>query len=274
MAALSIVVLSNNPVYRGLVALLALNYLVARHRPEGHLAPLLKALAVFSAFAVVYNPLISHGGSHRIAALPTGLPAFGGAITLESVAFGLSAAVGFVAAALSTAPLFMVMEPGQLVDVLPRRLHGTAMALGGALNLVPGVARSYRRVRDAESLRGSGRKGPRALVALVVPVALTTIESSITLAEAMEARGYGPGPRTRRCPDPRGARTAFEVALATGAGLLFLGCRLAQLPLDWYPFPALTFPGVQTLAVLSCLLLGATLVPLPRLGGARPPVTA
>ena len=56
---------------------------------------------------------------------------------------------------------------------------------------------AVRRVREAESLRGGGRRGPLSLLDVVVPVALTTIESSITLAEAMEARGYGSGPRTR-----------------------------------------------------------------------------
>jgi len=249
------VVLTNNPVYRALIGLVALNFVI-RHRRRGvSVGPLLAILGGFGLFTIAYNPLISHAGSHLVATIPAAIPGFGGAITLESMAFGVSAAVGFVAAALAMAPLLLVLEPTDLLDVLPSRLQGTGTALAASLNLVPAVARSFSRVREAEALRGSPRRGPRAIAALVVPVTLTTIESSVALAEAMEARAYGSGPRTRRAASALTTIDRLALAVSLAAFLLLLGLRLDGAVVDWYPFPDLAAPEVQPVAVLACMLL-------------------
>jgi len=256
-AAMAMVVLTNHPVYRLLIALVAINVLVARRRPGTSLRALLSVLATFALITVAYNPLINHAGSHPIATIPTSLPGIGGPITVESIAYGVSAAIGVVAAALAVAPLVMVIDPTDLLQALPSRLHGTATALAASLNLVPAVARSFRRVREAELLRGVSRRGPGALLAIVVPVTLTTIESSITLAEAMESRAYGSGPRTRyRVPLlARSDGVVMSAALAAVAALLL--ARLAGVGLDWYPFPDLVLPGTNPAVVAACLLLAA-----------------
>jgi energy-coupling factor transport system permease protein len=260
-AAMATVVLTNNPVYRGLIALVALNFVVARRRPLVSVRGLLAFLGVFAALTIVYNPLISHGGAHRLATIPTAIPGIGGAITLESIVYGVSAAVGVIAAALAVAPLVMVLDPTDILQALPSPLHGTGTALAAALNLVPSVARSFVRVREAESLRGgSARRGPAAIIATLVPVALTTIESSITLAEAMEARAYGSGPRTQYRVSRSGTadRVVMGSAALALAGLLAL--RLAGTAVDWYPFPAVTLPAVNAVAVVLCMLLAAPLL--------------
>ena len=255
LAAVAMVLLTNNPVYRALIGLVALNFVLARRRQGIAIGPLLSILGIFGLFTIAYNPLISHAGVHQVAAIPSQVPGIGGAITLESMAFGVFAAVGFVAAALAVAPLVLVLEPTDLLDVLPRGLHGTGTALAASLNLVPAVARSFSRVREAEALRGSPRRGPRGLVALLVPVTLTTIESSVSLAEAMEARAYGSGPRTRRRASVLGGADVAAIAVAFGAFGLLLGLRLAGAVADWYPFPSLSVPGMNPLAVVACMLL-------------------
>ncbi|MGI8609168.1 MAG: CbiQ family ECF transporter T component [Candidatus Dormibacteria bacterium] len=251
-ACLAIVLLVNNPVYRGLVALVAINLLVAHRRPGLSLRPLLLLLLGFTALTILYNPLLSHAGAHPLAHIPRELPGIGGAITVESIAYGASAAVGLVAAALVTTPLFMVLDPTDIVEVLPDRLRGTGTALAAALNLLPAVATSFQRVRESERLRGSPRRGPAALVGLVVPVTLSTLESSITLAEAMEARAYGSGPRTRY-PGPRANRADVIAATTAIAGAaVMLALRLTGTDLDWYPFPVLTVPFVAWPALAAC----------------------
>ena len=254
-AAVSMVVLTNNPVYRALVGLIALNFVLHHRRRGVAVGPLLAILGGFGLFTIAYNPLISHAGIHRVTAIPAAIPGIGGAITLESMAFGVSAAVGFVAAALAVAPLLLVLEPTDLLDVLPSRLHGTGTALAASLNLVPAVARSFSRVREAEALRGSPRRGPRGLAAMVVPVTLTTIESSMGLAEAMEARAYGSGPRTRRAASVLSGVDRLALMVSLAAFLIFLGLRVGSAVVDWYPFPALSAPEVHPLAVLACMLL-------------------
>ncbi|HEY8740860.1 MAG TPA: energy-coupling factor transporter transmembrane component T [Candidatus Dormibacteraeota bacterium] len=254
-AAMAMVVLTNNPVYRTLITLVALNFVVARRRPGISVRGLLAFLAIVAGFTIAYNPLISHAGAHRLATIPATILGIGGAVTLESIIYGASAAVGLMAAALAVAPLVMVLEPGDLLDVLPGWLQGTGTALTASLNLVPTVARSFTRVREAELLRGSSRLGPRTLLAIIVPVALTTIESSITLAEAMEARAYGSGPRTRSRTPGWGARDGLVMVTAVLAAALVLGARVLGDNADWYPFPTLAAPDVSPVLVAACLLL-------------------
>jgi energy-coupling factor transport system permease protein len=265
MAAIAIVVLTNNPVYRGLVALVAVNLLVARRRPGVSLRALTGFLGAFALVTILYNPLISHAGEHALLRLPEAIPGIGGPITLESVVFGVSAAVGIVAAALAVAPLMLLLDPTDLLDVMPVALHGVGTALAASLNLVPAVARSFRRVREAEALRGGRRRGPGALLAVIVPVALTTIESSITLAEAMEARAYGSGPRTHQGGNALDWVDRAVIASAAAGAAVVLAARLAGAPLDWYPFPTVTVPGVNPVVAAACLLLSAPLLmPYPR----------
>ena len=57
--------------------------------------------------------------------------------------------------------------------------------------------------------RGASSTGAAPAAALAAPLVALSLERSLSLAEAMEARGYGGGPRTRtpgrRCPAPRAA---------------------------------------------------------------------
>jgi energy-coupling factor transport system permease protein len=129
------------------------------------------------------------------------------------------------------------------------------------LNLVPAVARSFTRVREAERLRGGpGRQGLRGLLALIVPVALTTIESSITLAEAMEARAYGSGTRTIFRTVSTGVRDWVVLVPSTAGLAAMVLLRATGVALDWYPFPTATIPEVSVVAVLACLALAAPLL--------------
>lgn len=259
-AALAMVVLTNHPVYRLLIGLVALNFLVAHRRKGASLRNLLSFLATLALVTVAYNPLINHAGTHLLVRIPDMLPGLGGPVTLESIAFGISAAVGVSAAALAVAPLVMVIDSTELLQAVPAGLHGTGTAIAASLNLVPAVARSFRRVREAELLRGDRRRGPRVFLALIVPVSLTTIESSITLAEAMESRAYGSGPRTayRDSALTRSDRATLAVTLAAVITMVF--ARVAGGGIDWYPFPVLTFPDVNAAAVVACILLGAAVL--------------
>jgi len=90
---------------------------------------------------------------------------------------------------------------------------------------------------------------------LGAPVVLTAVESSITLAEAMEARGWGSGPRTRYLAAPR---TWLDLAVAAGAllgGAAFLVLRASGAVPDWYPFPAIPPLSVNPAALACCLVL-------------------
>ena len=112
-------------------------------------------------------------------------------------------------------------------------------AIGTALNLIPGIARSATEIRDAQRMRGWRPGRVREWPDLAVPVVLTALESSITLAEAMEARGYGSGARTHYSAVVWRWSDIAVCVVAPAAAVAFVALRLAGVIGDWYPVPRL-----------------------------------
>jgi len=262
-SALVVVLATGNPVYRVLVALIALNLLV-RHRPaDRRLRPLLLAGGIAGFSAVILNLALSHSGGHLLATLPQPVPGIGGAVTLESLANGLVAGSGLVAALLAVAPISLLYEPADVVAELPRPLERTGVAAAASLNLVPALARAYTSVREAQVMRGWRPRGPRSWADLLVPVALTAVEDSVQLAEAMEARAFGAGTRSRLRPDRWTPAAVLIAVAAVVAAAVFLGARFFGLEADWYPYPELTLPPVTPALIVASLLLAFPALPWP-----------
>jgi energy-coupling factor transport system permease protein len=252
-ATLGCVLLTNNPVYRVVLLLCAVNFVlvIARRR----LRPIGTGLIFAALFAITLNSLLAHVGVHVYAELPAWLPLVGGPLTIESAVYGLDVAIGLVAAVLAAAALSLAADPTELIDSLPSWLERTGAALAASLNFVPAIGRTFTAVSDAQRMRGWR---PRRLFGwgeVLVPVMLTAIEDSVQLAEAMEARGYGATRRTHYQSEAWGWRDAVVVA---GSALALVGMTFARttgLAGDWYPYPSLSLPPVEALAVLACLPL-------------------
>ncbi len=260
LAGVTIALATGNPVYRVLVLLCALNVLIALRRPGISVRVLIVALIVAAAIAIATTTLASHTGVHAFLVLPAGIPVIGGQVTLEAALFGLSTGIGIAAAVLAAAPLSLVLEPHALVDALPAALARTGAAIGTALNLIPGIARSATEIRDAQRMRGWRSRRVREWPDLAVPVVLTALEGSITLAEAMEARGYGSGKRTHYTADVWHRADIVVAASAVAAGAFFVALRISGVISDWYPFPDVTAPPVSIAGVVCCLALAAPLL--------------
>jgi energy-coupling factor transport system permease protein len=254
---------TDNPVYRGLVALVALNVLLAWLPPGRRLRPLVLAVALAAVLAALINVLASHTGADAIARLPDGLPLVGGRLTLESLAFGGALGLGLVAALLAVAPLSLVLESHDVVDAMPASLERTGIVVATSLNLVGAFGRTFGEVRDAQRMRGWQPRGLRSWNEVLVPVVLTAIEDSVLLAEAMEARAFGAGRRTSYASSKFGGREVVVVAAALAAAALFLGLRIAGVAMDWYPYPTLSLPPVNLLLVAGCLGLAMPALRLP-----------
>ena len=251
----TIALATGNPVYRVLVLLAALNVLVALRRPDVSLRGLGIALLLAGLIATAITTLASHTGDHAFLVVPQAIPVLGGPLTLEAAFFGASTGLGIAAAVLAAAPLSLVLMPNSLVDALPGALARTGAAIGTALNLIPGIARSASEIRDAQRMRGWRSRRVREWPDLAVPVVLTALESSITLAEAMEARGYGSGPRTHYGEIVWRRADIAVCVVAPAAAVAFVVLRLAGVIADWYPFPDLSVPPIDVFGVMCCLAL-------------------
>jgi energy-coupling factor transport system permease protein len=255
LSGITIALASGNPVYRVLVLLCALNVLVALRRPGASLRGLSIALVVATLIAIAVTTLASHTGAHAFATLPSGIPVVGGPLTLEAALFGASTGIGIAAAVFAAAPLSLVLMPNSLVDALPSALARTGAAIGTALNLIPGIARSATEIRDAQRMRGWRPRRVREWPDLAVPVVLTALEGSITLAEAMEARGYGSGARTHYGDIVWRPADVAVCVVAPVAAIAFVLLRVAGLIGDWYPFPEVSVPPIDVFGVVCCLAL-------------------
>ena len=263
-SALVVVLSTSNPVYRGVVALCALNLILARGAPGARLRPLFIGMGIATVLATLVSMFLSHTGTHALFALPSDVPLLGGAVTFESAVSGLSTGLGIVAAVLAAAPLTLVSEPHELVSALPRALARTGAAIGAALNVMPGLARSAVEISDAQRMRGWRARRVRDWPDVAVPVVLTAVEGSLALAEAMEARGYGAGARTHYTVQRWTRWDVVIVIASTIAAAAFAVLRILGVAGDWYPYPVVAWPQVSVAALACCAVFV-----LPSLGRAR-----
>jgi energy-coupling factor transport system permease protein len=255
LAAVTVALVSDNPIYRGLVALAALDVLLAWSPPGRRLRPLATALAIAAALAALVNLLFSHTGNTALAQLPDAIPLLGGPLTVESAAYGCAVGLGLVAALLAVAPLSVVLEADSIVDALPAPLERTGIAVAASLNLVSSFGRTFTEVRDAQRMRGWKPRGLRSWNEVLVPLVLTAIEDSVLLAEAMEARAFGAGRRSSFAASGWDTRSVAVALAALVGAAVFVGSRLGGVAMDWHPYPSLALPPISPILVAACLAL-------------------
>lgn len=134
-----------------------------------------------------------------------------------------------------------VSDPFAILKLAPRRFHEPALATALALSIAPRTIQAAGKVREAQRMRGIEISRLRSLPALAVPVLETGMEEAMVLAESMDARGHGRGPRTRYRPEPwtTGSLIAVAVSLVPVIAFFFLqrsgsgGLIVSTYPLAW-----------------------------------------
>jgi energy-coupling factor transport system permease protein len=255
-ACLFIVLSTTNPAYKAIVVTAALASLAVGAGLR-RMRVLLFGVLLISAFATLLNFISAHLGATILFELPATIPAIGGPYTLEALAFGASGGITIAAAVLSAAPFSLVLVASRVMDALPAALSRTGTAVAASLNLVPAVATSFAQVTEAQRLRGWRPRGPRSWMEIVVPVVLTSVEGSVQLAESMEARGFGDGPRTAARSTSLIPSDWVLVAASGLALAAFAVSRAAGWAADWFAYPTLTLPAIDPRPTVACLLLFA-----------------
>jgi energy-coupling factor transport system permease protein len=146
-----------------------------------------------AALSVLFNLLTVRAGDTPLARLPADWPVVGGALTLNALVHGLLAALSMLTILAVWAVFNGVVSQGDLLSLTPRPLY-LAGAVGSiALTFLPGMARAVEQIGEAQAVRGHRPRGPRDLAPLAVPLLNLGLERGLSLAEAMEARGFGNG---------------------------------------------------------------------------------
>ena len=179
---------------------------------------LISALSVF-----LISPLVSHVGTHVIWEGPQ-IPVIGYLdVTSEEIAAAGIQALRLAAVGLAFAVYVLLLDLDRLLQSagFARR---SVLAVGLATRLVPTLERDAAGVVEALRGRGVQVEGIRGRARLLSPVVAGSLERALTLAEAMETRGFGRAGRTRSPSPPwtRIDRLSLVAAVLLLVGALWL----------------------------------------------------
>lgn len=205
-------------------------------------ARLIMLTAAFAAVGVAaLNPFVQANGDLILLQLPD-IPVLDTQVTLEEAVAGLVLGGRAAAVTITIMAALAIADPDRLLSLASRLVPRSALAASVAARLVPTLRRDAAaltettRLRGRSLTRGAWRARAAAAGALAVPLVGSALERSVDVAEAMAARGYGSGPRTRppraRWTTPDRVTGVCAAALVPIATLTVIG-RVGAF--DFYP---------------------------------------
>jgi energy-coupling factor transport system permease protein len=182
----------------------------------------------------------------------------GGAVSAEGLVTALYDGLRLATLLICVGAANSLANPKRLLRSLPGALYEVSVAVVVAMTAAPQLVASARQVRRARTLRGDTSRGWRAVRSVLVPVLEDALDRSLTLAAAMDSRGYG---RTASIPAPQRRLTAaLLLAGIVGACLGLYGLLDTGAP-GAMGGPVLVAGGVLSAAGL---VLGGRRVPRTR----------
>ena len=148
-------------------------------------------------FAALINPSFNHEGITIIEYLPSGNP-----LTLESVAYGLAAAIMIVSVICWFSCYTEVMTSDKFIYLFGRIIPSLSLIISMTLRFVPRFSAQLKTVANAQRCMGrdvsNGNIIRRAKHGLSILSIMTTwaLENAVETADSMKSRGYGHPGRT------------------------------------------------------------------------------
>jgi len=154
---------------------------------------------------------------------------FGGHLTPDALLAGFTTGAQLGVLVLCVGAANALASPKRLLALLPGALYELGTTIVVAVTVFPQLAESARRVQRSRQLRDD--KGPwRHMIRdVAIPVLADTLDRSLLLAGAMDARGYG-----RAGAVTVAARRATTVLLTLAMAVLGVGAFMVFMPTtDW-----------------------------------------
>lgn len=115
----------------------------------------------------------------------------GGSVSAQLVIGAFSAGLQLATILICVGAANSLASPSRLLKSVPAALYELGVAVVVAITFAPQLISDLLRLRAVRKLRGRPTRGLRGLVAVTLPVIEGALSRSITLAAAMDARGYG-----------------------------------------------------------------------------------
>jgi energy-coupling factor transport system permease protein len=171
---------------------------------------------------LLLSPLFANVGFDVLWSGPT-LPVLGTLdVTTEELRIAALNALRLIAVALAFAAYALLLDHDRLLASVGL-IRRSALAAAIATRLLPTLERDAAGLLEAVRGRGVAVEGVRGRALLVSPLVAGSLERALSLAEAMEVRGFGRPGRTRV---PRGPWTWTDKLAMAGAALLVVGGAL------------------------------------------------
>lgn len=192
IAAAIVTMVARNPLYSLLMLLVAI-ILYHQIPARGNPIPFnwLSLGAIMLTLPTLFYAISLHSGETVFIRLPSNWPLLGGPITGEAAALGASNGLLLLALLALFAVFNRATTASDLIRLTPRALHHLGIVVLIALTYVPETLAQWRRIREAQAIRGHEPKGWQSWRPLLVPLLINGLERAMDVAEAMVARGYG-----------------------------------------------------------------------------------
>lgn len=223
-------------------------------------AKMLWYLVPLGFFAVGVNAAFNHAGVTVVTYLPSG-----NALTMESLWYGLAAAVMLMAVIVWFGCFTAVMTSDKLLYLFGRVAPALSLLLSMTLRFVPKFQAQLRAIVQAQrcigrdSSAGSLWQRSRLAVQMISILITWAMETSIETADSMRSRGYGLPGRTAFSIYHMTRRDQLALLWLVGCGsLVGLGWWLGGLSWRYYPQVQISWGtpvavGTQLLYLCLCM---------------------
>jgi energy-coupling factor transport system permease protein len=251
---LLVLVLAQNPLLLGATCALTVALLAVSPPPR---KPYVLFALTAAVLVFVINPFASVQGLTTVWQGPQ-IPVLDTEITQEELLYGLGAAVRLAGSALAFTAFIRLAAGDRVLAAVARVAPRSALIAALATRLLPALEADASGLVLAARARGARLGGRRPSAELLGPLVGLSLERSLALAEAMEARGYGSGARTR-LPAPAWTRKELALlAVGVATALVAVACLATGAgDYTYYPLAANPVTAAAVAASAAMLLLGA-----------------
>lgn len=211
----------------------------------------------------VINPVFNHQGTVLLCYLPTGNP-----LTLESILYGIAAAVMLISVLLWFGCYTAVMTSDKFVYLFGRLIPSLSLILSMTLRFVPKFRAQFELVWEVQagigrdSSNGSLWKRLRAALACFSVMVSWSLENAIETADSMKSRGYGLKGRTAFSIYQVTERDQYLAAWLLFCGIYLLGGSFSG-NLFWRYFPSIRGMLLEPLTIsLEMVYFAMSITPL------------
>lgn len=146
-----------------------------------------------SVFLIPLNLILSQSGETILFYAELNIPFFETlTITLESLLFGLVMALRLTVVISAFAVMALTISPEEMMWLMAKMKIPTKSVFMTSLStrFVPALLDDVETLEQVQKARGAKLKGIRGKAPIVIPLLSNSLERSVTVAEALEARGF------------------------------------------------------------------------------------